>query len=49
MSHPEDIFVWSDGTWIYRYEVTELLIITDDYNILFYGSEDHEAFCASFV
>lgn len=34
----EDIMLWSDGTWCYRYEVEEMTHMSDDYEILYMDS-----------
>ena len=34
----EDVMVWSDGTWCYRYELGEFKHISDDYTTLYFGT-----------
>jgi hypothetical protein len=40
----EDIMLWSDGTWCYRYELYEMQHMSDDYEILEYGSIEYDNF-----
>jgi len=40
----EDIFLWSDGTNCYRYEVGEMNHMSDDYIVLYYNSEGYNNF-----
>ena len=37
----EDIFLWSDGTNCYRYELSEMNHMSDDYIVLYYNSEGY--------
>jgi hypothetical protein len=40
----EDICVWADDTWCYRYEVEEMSHMSDDYQILFFDTEPYNRF-----
>lgn len=40
----EDIFVWSDGTWCYRYEVCEMAHKSDDFVVIHFGEVRYERF-----
>lgn len=35
----EDVFLWPDGTWCHREEVDEYPYKSDDYEVLYYGTE----------
>lgn len=37
----EDIFLWADGTNCYRYEIGEMNHMSDDYCVLYFGSDDY--------
>jgi len=37
----EDIFLWSDGTNCYRYEADLMKHMSDDYCVLYFGSDDY--------
>lgn len=37
----EDIMLWSDGTNCYRYELSEMNHMSDDYIVLYYNSEGY--------
>ena len=39
----EDIILWPDGVWCYRYELKEMNHKSDDYQIITYGTKEHEA------
>jgi len=39
----EDIILWPDGVWCYRYELEEMSHKSDDYETLHYGTKEHEA------
>lgn len=39
----EDVFLWPDGVWCYRYEFEEMTHKSDDYQIIKYGTKEHEA------
>lgn len=41
----DDILVWPCGTWCYRYELSEMSHMSDDYETLYVGSKAHEEFC----
>ena len=49
MSHPKDIFIWSDGSRSYRYETVDMSVVPDEYSILPYDSDDHEVFTFYFA
>jgi hypothetical protein len=36
----EDIILWSDDTWCYRYELSEMNYMSDDYFVLQFASTD---------
>jgi len=38
----EDIILWPCGEWCYRYELEEMTHKSDDYQIIKYGTEEHE-------
>lgn len=40
----EDIFVWADGSWCYRYEIHEYGHKSDDYEVLWYNTKEHLIF-----
>lgn len=37
----EDIFVWPDGAWCYRYELAEMTHMSDDYEVVPFGTSRH--------
>lgn len=41
---PNDIFVWSDGTWCYREDYWEMTHMSDDFYVLFENNWDWEEF-----
>lgn len=41
---PEDIFVWCDGTWCFRYEYEEMSHMSDDFKILLDETPEHTQF-----
>lgn len=43
----DDIFVWPDGTWCYRYELSEYSWKSDDYFVVFFGTEEYDEFFAN--
>lgn len=43
-AHPEDICVWSDGTWCFREEVHSYTHMSDDYHVLFVDTPQWKAF-----
>lgn len=49
MSHPEDIFVWPDNSWAFRYEIVDMPVIPDGYSILFCDSDEYEEFFVSLI
>ena len=40
----EDIFVWPDGTWCYRYEKDEFAHMSDDCAIVAFGTKEYDEF-----
>lgn len=40
----EDILVWSNGTWCYRYEQHEMTHLGDDFQILYFGTPEYNLF-----
>lgn len=32
----DDICVWPDGTWCYRYELSEMSYLSDDFEVISY-------------
>jgi hypothetical protein len=40
----EDIFVWPDGTWCYRYEVNGMTHVSDDYIVIPFGEVQYKQF-----
>ena len=32
--HPEDVFLWPDGTWCYREDSYQYSYMSDDYEVL---------------
>lgn len=40
----EDICVWPDRTWCYRYELREMNHKSDDYETLAFASPEYDAF-----
>lgn len=36
----EDIIEWADGTWCYRYELSEYSFMSDDYRVIADGSDE---------
>ena len=40
----EDVILWSDGTWCYRYELHEMTHMSDDYVVLPFESADWQVF-----
>lgn len=34
INHPDDVFLWPEGTWCYRNELWEMDHMSDDYLIL---------------
>ena len=41
---PDDIFLWPDNTWCYRDEFWEMSHMSDDYEILVFGSFEYDDF-----
>lgn len=39
--YPEDIFLWPDSTWCYRYEQYEMTHMSDDYKIVPFDSIEY--------
>ncbi len=44
MNSSEDVLVWPDGSWCYRYEREEMYFKSDDYFVIREGSEAYEGF-----
>lgn len=42
--HPEDIFVWPDESWCHRFDLLSQLGMSDDYIVLYVGTQQYEAF-----
>ena len=40
----DDVFVWPDGTWCYRYEKDEFHHMSDDYMVVFFGTKGYDEF-----
>ena len=40
----EDIFVWPDGSWCFRYELSEFQHKSDDRQTLYFGTPEWENF-----
>lgn len=38
----EDILLWSDDTWCFRYELWEMTHMSDDYEVIPFDSPRHE-------
>jgi len=38
----EDIFLWCEGTWCYRYEFHEMNHMSDDFCILPFNSKEYQ-------
>lgn len=45
----DDVCLWPDGTWCYRYELPEMSHMSDDYQVLAFGSADYVVFLDSEV
>lgn len=43
----EDVLRWPDGTWCYRYELPEMSHMSDDFEVLPFGSMQAADFLAS--
>ena len=39
----EDIIVWPDGTWCYVEEIDDMNHMSDDYQVIPFGSHEHSA------
>ena len=46
MSDQDDIIVWADGTWCYRYELHEFTWMSDDYTVIAFDSDYFREFIA---
>ena len=44
----EDIFTWSNGTWCYRYEVDFFPPLSDDFTVLYVGTNEREEFLSKY-
>lgn len=40
----EDIVMWPNGTWCYRYEIHEMNHMSDDYFNISFGTEQYNNF-----
>ena len=40
----EDLILWPDNTWCYRYELYEMNHMGDDYEVLSYDSDEYNKF-----
>lgn len=40
----EDIMLWPDDTWCYRYEILDYGHKSDDYEVIYFGTERYENF-----
>lgn len=40
----EDVSVWCDGTWCYRYELHEMNHMSDDYITISFGTPEYDEF-----
>lgn len=38
----EDVFIWPNGEWCFRYELSEMTHKSDDYLTVFFGTEEWE-------
>ena len=38
----EDILMWSDGTWCYRHELSEMNHMSDDYRVIAFDSAEYK-------
>ena len=43
-SNRDDIIVWPDGFWCFRYQLHEFNHLSDDYQVLKDDSEEHREF-----
>jgi len=39
-----DVFLWPDGWWCFRYELNEVSNRSNDYKIIYFGSNESEEF-----
>lgn len=37
----DDILLWADGTWCYRYELPEMSHMSDDIEVIPYGTHQY--------
>ncbi len=40
----EDVFIWCDSAWCYRYESNEMQHLSDDYKVLSFGTKEYDDF-----
>ena len=40
----ENIYLWANGTWCYSYELEEMLHMSDDFQIIYEGTPEHDKF-----
>lgn len=38
----EDVIMWPDNVWCYRYELEEMAHKSDDYQVIKFGTKEHE-------
>lgn len=43
-THPDDIFVWEDGSWCYRCELWEMDYKFDDYGVIYVDTVEYDTF-----
>lgn len=39
----DDILMWADGTWCFRYELSQMNHLSDDFEVIPFDSERHDA------
>ena len=44
MTSLEDIFVWADGTWMFREDYCKSIWLSDDYYVIKVDSKEYEGF-----
>jgi len=45
----EDIYLWPDGTWCYRYELEEMLHMSDDYRVYYFDTKAYNELLEEFL
>lgn len=43
----DDLCVWADGTACYRFELSEMTWLSDDYMVIPFGTEEYDSICAA--